>query len=565
MGTRSLSPAIALALVLGIGCKDNDEPSGPSAPLALDAVGSGSVSGHLLGPDNTSLCHALPQGSAVQVHLLMSPPAAAAIAGRATVQCLTGSSDNSYSIAVANGTYMVRLILPPDPSIGLLPQRVLFPNPVAVAGQDVSDELRVEAGSGLAGGVTLDGAPLAGIGAPLLWAAAPGYLAVDGRSGADGGWMDAFGREPMILQKELRYQITGDACAALGTKLLQGPNEGSFLFPDELDSVNCTLTKAPAIAFSHVRTRLAVTPMPGDFGGLSPQLAGQFGFGWGAQFPAAPTYGPFSGSQLFRGGLVVALRPDRVLSGVDLLGYTDCSICRDFGLDGTLSYSRSGESGTRVLWRYSDAPSPNGVGLKVAQQSFDGVPPNNYVLFHLTFTNSRSTTVTFYAGMFADWDVDQQPGDNIGGSAQGGRIMYETDATPGGDYVGTLLLGNYPVSGNAFFTGPVNVSQAAEVSALDGETRTPTASTPGDQRYYHALGPITLNGGRSGDFWIALVAGQTRNQFFASASAASADVASRRSDTRSELAGLTGNEIRVQGSRKGSDTSNPAIKRNTGQ
>lgn len=559
METRSLNAAIALALVLSVGCKDNSDPTGPPAPPSLDAAGSGSVSGHLLGPDNTSLCNALPQGSAVQVHLLVSPPAAAAVAGRATVQCLTGS-DNGYSIPVANGTYMVRVILPPDPGIGMLPQRVLFPNPVVVAGQDVSDELQVEAGSGLAGRVTVDGAPLAGIGVPLLWAGAPGYFSVDGKSGADGGWMDAVGREPMILQNELRYQVPGDACAALGTRLLQGPEEGSFLFPDEAASVNCTLTKAPAIAFSHVRTRLAVTPMPGDFGGLSPQLAGQLGFGWGAQFPAVPTYGPFSGSQLFRGGLVVALRPDRVLSGVDLFGYSDCSTCRDFGLDGTLSYSTSRESGTRVLWRYSDAPSPNRVGLKVAQQSYDGVPPNNYVLFHLTFTNSRLTTLRFYAGMFADWDVDQQPGDNIGGSAQGGRIMYETDATPGGNYVGTLLLGNYPVSGNAFFTGPVNVSQAAEVSALDGETRSPTASTPGDQRYYHALGPITLKGGGSGDFWIALVAGQTREQFFASASAASADVASRRSGTLSD--GLTGNEIRVQETSKSSTISNPAIKMN---
>jgi hypothetical protein len=143
--------------------------------------------------------------------------------------------------------------------------------------------------------------------------------------------------------------------------------------------------------------------------------------------------------------------------------------------------------------------------------------------------------------------------------------MYETDATPGGNYVGTLLLGNYPVSGNAFFAGPVNVSQAAEVSALDGETRIPTASTPGDQRYYHALGPITLKGGGSGDFWIALVAGQTRYQFFASAGAASADVARRRSGTRSELAGLTGNDIRVQETSKSSNTSNPGTKLNAGR
>lgn len=562
MRTRSLSPAIALALVLSIGCKDNSDPTGPSAPLSLDAAGSGSVSGHLLGPDNTSLCNALPAGSAVQVHLLVPPPAAAAVAGRVTVQCLGNSSDNSYSIPVANGTYMVRLILPADPGIGMLPQRVLFPSPVVVNGGDVSDELQVVPGSGLTGGVSLDGAPLAGVGVPLLWAPAPGYFGIDGRSGADGGWIDVVGREPMILQKELRYQIPADACAALGTKLLQGPSEGTFLFPDEVSSIRCTLTKAPAIAFSHVRTRLAVTPMPGDFGGLSAQLAGQFGFGWGAQFPAAPTYGPFSTSQLFRGGLVVALRPDRVLSGVDLFGYSDCRTCRDFGLDGTLSYSRSTQSGTRVLWRYSDAPSPEGVGLKVVQQSYDGVPPNDYVLFHLTFTNSKSMTLTFYAGMFADWDVDQQPGDNIGGSAQGGRIMYETDATPGGNYVGTLLLGNYPVSGNAFFTGAVNVSQAAEVAALDGETRTPTASTPGDQRYYHALGPITLKAGRSGDIWIALVAGQTRNQFLASASAASADVARRRSDTGSELASFAGNEIVVQGTTKSSSTSIPAVKRN---
>jgi hypothetical protein len=555
MGTRSLRPAIALALVLSIGC--NSDQTGPSAPLSLDAAGSGSVSGHLLGPDNTSLCNAIPAGSVVRVQLLVAPPGGAAVAGTVDPQC----PDNSYSIPVANGTYMVRVTLPSDPGIGMLPQRDVFLSPIVVAGADVAQDIQLVPGSGLGGRVTLDGAPLAGIDLNLRFDALPGYAGISGATGADGGWVDVAGREPMILQNNLRYRFVTRPCEALGTKVVQGPSQELFAFPGEVSAINCALTQAPAIAFSHTRTRLAVTPMPGDFGGLSSQLTEQFGMGWGAQFPAPPVHASRTVSQLYLGGLIVGIRPGRVLSGFDFSGYGECGgSCRDLGLDGTLSYTRSAGSGTKVLWRYSDAGSPDAVGLKVAQFSYDGVPPHDYVLFHFIFTNSASATLTFYAGLFADWDVDQMAGNNIGATAQGGRIMYMTDAPPGGDYVGSLLLGSYPVSGNRFFTGNAGPTTADQVASLDGDIRNPTAPNFGDHRYFHALGPITLKAGRSGDIWIALVAGQTREQFFANTSAASADVSRRRSDTRSELAGFAGNEIRAQGTTTSSSVSNPAVK-----
>jgi hypothetical protein len=531
MFTRSQGAAIALALALSTGCKD-DSPTGPSLPLSADAIGAGSVSGHLLGPDNTSLCNALPAGSTVAVQLLVPPSAPAAVVASATPQC----PDNSFSIPAANGSYIVRVKIPVGPGIGELPLRILFPSPIAVAGADVVHDLQIAEGSGLGGRVTLDGSPLAGLDLTLPFDGAPGYAGAFGTSGADGGWVDAAGREPMILQTAMGYRLLTPACEAVGTKLLRGPTQESFLFPGELSAIDCALTRAPAIAFSHVRTHLAVTPMPGDFGGLSPELRGQFGMGWGAQFPGAPAAGSRSLSQLYLGGLMVGIRPGRVLSGVDFSGYGACGgSCRDLGLDGSLSYSRSAGSGTRVLWRYSDATSAEGVGLKVAQESYDGVPPHDYVLFHFTFTNSSPASLTFYAGMFGDWDVDQQPGDNVGASAWGGKIMYMTTTASGGDYAGTLLAGNYPVSGNSFFAGNLLPSTADQVAALDGDVRSPTASTPGDLRYFHALGPITLKAGRSGDVWIALIAGQSRSQFFANADAASADIGRRHSNAQSEV------------------------------
>lgn len=544
--TRSLCAVAACGLAFLLACTSDDRPAAPTGPrFKLEQAGS--VSGNLLGASGTSICRSLPEGATPVVRIFTTPPAAPGFIASQSVAC----PESTFSIALDPGTYFLRVtMLPLDPGIGNLPLRTLVTNPIAVSSEDVRQDIYIVPGSSLGGGATFDGVPLAGIGLSVQYDLTPGFEAAFGVSGADGGWVDDLGREPMLLQSEVRYRVSAaevaySPCEALGASILQQPPTSVFLFPDELNAVSCGFTTAPAVKFSHNRTRLVVTPLPGDVGGLSPELSDQFGIGWGVQFPVAAGQGAIHGSrsqsQLYLGGLMVGIRPNRVLSGINVSSLEDCgSTCRDFGFGAKMSFVASPRFGKKVTWRYSDATSPEGVGLKVLQKSYDGVPPNDYVLFHFTFTNAGASAVTFYAGMYADWDIDGDGGDDIGATEMNGHLMYITNATPGGVYAGTLLLGPAPVSGNMFQTGAPELGAADVVAALAGDVRAPTASDPGDQNYLHALGPITLKRGKSTDIWVAIVAGESHHQLRANAAAAAADVARRGDDTNDDSDGTDG-------------------------
>ena len=202
--------------------------------------------------------------------------------------------------------------------------------------------------------------------------------------------------------------------------------------------------------------------------------------------------------------------------------------CRDFGLDAHLTFASSPRFGTKVLWRYSDAPSVEGVGLKVVQQSFDGRPPGDYVLFRFGFTNSGPAPVTFYAGMFADWDIGDDVLDDVGATEPGGRLMYMTNGS-GGPLAGSLLLSDAPASGNRFFRLQGAPPPSSDyVAALAGDVRVPSVESPGDYLYLHGVGPITLAPNETDEVWIAIVAGDDLAQLRANAAAAETDVARRR-------------------------------------
>src|SRR5207247_9322632 len=86
-----------------------------------------------------------------------------------------------------------------------------------------------------------------------------------------------------------------------------------------LAAIDCTLVRAPSARFTHDLTRLVVTAMPGDIGGLSDEFVHDLGFGWGVPFPVgagqSPSHAP-SVSQLSSGVLMIGIAPGRVLSGV---------------------------------------------------------------------------------------------------------------------------------------------------------------------------------------------------------------------------------------------------------
>jgi hypothetical protein len=346
--------------------------------------------------------------------------------------------------------------------------------------------------------------------------------------------VEFLGRSPVVLQNGVRYTMAG-TCMFLGARLVNNlPPEGS-VFPSEFGSLDCTLVTGSATRFTHDRTRLVVTPLPGEIGGLSEDFVHDVGFGWGVQFPVAAGQTPSHNqwrSHIWQGGLLIGIAPDRVLSGVSMRGQADCgATCRDLGLDGQVRFKASPEQGKEVTWQYSDARSQDGVGLRVVQQSFDGQPPADYVLFRFAITNGGRSRISFHAGFFGDWDVGDNPEDDIGFTEMGGRLMYQTngaESQPKDPYIGTLLIGDAPSTGSFFFRKETLLSLAEQVDALAGRVVQPRSDLAGDNRYIHGAGPFTLGDEESTELWVALVAGNTREQLLATADAAAADIASRR-------------------------------------
>ena len=414
----------------------SDDRSLPVAPLSYSLEGDPTWSGAVLGPDASSICNFIPAGTVVRVRPI--DPAAGDFAANVQLLCPA----NTFAFSLAPGSYLLRAILPPDPVIGSLPQRDIEQQ--VLDGGDVVHDVTIQNGTVLGGRATLDGAPLPDVAMTVVYDQAPGFLTAAGASGADGAWTEFF-RPPLILQNNVRYQVAG-GCGALGVKFLEGAPSGGFSFPSQVNAINCAMMTAPSVQFSHTHTRLVVTPMPGDIGGQSVELADQYGIGWGVQFPVgsaqSPVHVPVSATHLFGGGLLIGIAPDRILSGISLAGQLECPVaCRDLGLDGTVAFTPETPLGKQVMWRYSDATSPEGVGLRVVQRSFDGQPPNDYVLFGFSIQNGGSSTVTFYAGVFMDWDVEEDATDDFGFTDLDGRLMGVTSAFETGVHVGSLLVG----------------------------------------------------------------------------------------------------------------------------
>jgi hypothetical protein len=437
---------------------------------------------------------------------------------------------NRYSFPVDEGTAHLRVELPITEGLDGLPWRHL--DDVAVGDEGVKHDVAIVEGTELGGSATLDGSPLEGVFLQLLYEFNTNFGVTNATSGQDGRWAEFFGRSPPILQNGQRYSTFSTCFNTLGTRLVGGFPEGSFLFPTEVDAINCTLETGAATRFSHTLTRLVVTPMPGDIGGaVSPQFFDQYGVGWGVQFPVepgtSPTHGSIDFSEIFNGGLLIGIREDQVLAGADAQTMMECgATCRDLGLDGTVEFTEDGGS-KEVTWRYSDGASDERVGLEITQKSIDGERPHDYVVFQFTILNKSRTRVRLHLGSFGDWDIEFDANDDLGFTDLGGKLMYQVSENETGIHAGTLLLGA-PITGNFFFDGLTGAfpSTADQVRALSGGLRQETAG-PGDLRYIQGAGPITLKKNERKDIWIAVVAGETKGQLLANAAAAEADVTRR--------------------------------------
>jgi hypothetical protein len=510
----------ALCISALAGCSVADRPS-PAAP-SFDVLTTAVLSGSVLGPDGSNVCNLLPTGGRLQINVI-NMGAFGAPAGAQFFFC----PQNTFAFSLPQGSYLLRARLPFDGAIANgFPWQTYLLTPIELTG-DLTADITVTPGSPLGGGVTINGQPFAGINVSFVHADATQFGVTTAVSSAEGGWEEFIGRPQTILQNGIRVR-PNVFCDLVGTRLLAPASFEPFTFPDEKSSYGCDMVDAAAQQFSHDRTRLVVTPGPGDVGGAQLALTEELGNGWGVQFPVnpgeKPRFGDIGVSQLFLGGLIVGLRPDRVLSANELNGYIQCGNCRAFGPEGRLHFNASPQFGKKVTWQYNDASSPQGVGLKVVQKSFDGAPPADYVLFRFTLTNSGGSPVTIYPGFFADWDIDDDFLDDIG--ATEGRLMYMTNVG-GGTAAGSLIVSDAPVSGTTFST---EFGQTTEemVSALAGDFTNPSADEPNDHRYVQAIGPITLAPGASTQLWIAIVAGEDLDQLRSNATAAAADIAARR-------------------------------------
>jgi hypothetical protein len=535
-------PAATLLLAaLWLGCARDE--TGMTEPSSQSPAGLREITGRILGPDGRNICRTIEEGT--MLVNLINPEFDGTNPLFFETQEVT-CPDNSFALSQDPANVFLRVELPINDNIDDLPWRNLDQFSVPAGGGN--HPVHIEEGRRLGGRATFEGEPLEGVPLTIGYDFNPNFGATSGQSGPDGRWVEFFGR-PLLLQNDVRYFAID--CFMLGTTLPQGFLFQGFLFPSSRTGISCRFETAPVSQFTHSASRLKVTPMPGDIGGtLSGELFEQYGVGFGIQFPFAPgelpppRVQPFT--EIFNGGLIIGLpaqggHPARTLLGADGAGEFECGDpCRDLGLDSELSFTPTGASGDRkqVTWRYSDAGSENAAGLEVVQQSVDGQPPHDYVLFRFRIRNTSSSDLRFFAGFFGDLDVGFDVLDDRGATARNGSLMYQVSENEAGSHIGTLLLGDAPVTGNYFFTfdeDPLPVLD--QIRALRGNIRRATAA-PTDQRHIHGTGPYTLNRGEAADLWLAVVAGETRSQLLANADAAR-EHADRMRNTAISTAGET--------------------------
>jgi hypothetical protein len=192
--------------------------------------------------------------------------------------------------------------------------------------------------------------------------------------------------------------------------------------------------------------------------------------------------------------------------------------------------SRLPNDGRVVTWRYSDAPSGEGVGLRITQRSFDAPSGENYVLFRFTIRNGSNGRRTINPGVFMDFDIDEVFLDDVGRRQGGGKLLSVTSTEDAsGIRAGTLMLGESDATPGYFFNGdalPPTISQ--QVAILRGNRTNSPATQPNDVRYFQSVRAIGLSPGAQTDLWVAVIAAPGDAAFADAADAAARDIGERR-------------------------------------
>jgi hypothetical protein len=542
------TPLSALA-ILTVACGTQDRhPLEPSSRSTLANTQLSGITGRVLGPDGRNICRT---ASNQQIFVDAIPQSfELPFPEPVFLSC----PENRFAFQVEPGEYRLRAeFLDKYVNLGDLPVTWILP-PLTVGGGDVTRNIRFDEGTPLGGRATINGEPYHGLTiTPIHEFVFFGAFFIQGLSDRNGRWEDAFPvfpnpvpetfRSPLILQNDVEYFVAGDCDITLGTRIVETSYFQFFTFPSERRRVDCELETGPARRFTHNRNRLAVTAFPGDIGGLTAQFGPRdldLGTGFGVQFPSPPGRLPSHGdriiSELFTGGLMIGVGSETVLTGIDNGGYMECRFdlengCRDLGLDGRGEVERLANGGRVVTWRYSDAPSGEGVGLHVTQRSFDAPSGESYVLFRFTIRNGSNGRLNINPGIFTDFDVDSVFEDEVGRRQRGGRLLSQADAQdPGGTRVGTLMIGESDPAPGFFVTGGFDFiapSIPQQIAILRGN-RSNSADGPTDQRYIQSVRAIGLSPGAETDLWVAVIAAASDAAFADAADAATRDIRERR-------------------------------------
>jgi hypothetical protein len=95
-------------------------------------------------------------------------------------------------------------------------------------------------------------------------------------------------------------------------------------------------------------------------------------------------------------------------------------------------------------------------------------------------------------------------------------------------HFGSMILGSSPAASSYFFNADLLIPESEVVAALRGEITSPAMPDPTDVRQLQGGASVTLKRGKSTEFWIAIVAGESRAEILANAAAAVADGNARR-------------------------------------
>ncbi len=535
------SPLSALA-VFTVACGTQDRlPLEPSARSTLANVQQSEIHGAVLGPDGRNIC----QTATNQEILVDAIPQSFDVPFPETV--FLACPENRFAFQVEPGEYRLRAeFLDKYVNLGKLPVAWILP-PLTVAGADVSRNIRFNEGTPLNGRATLNGEPYRGLTILPVHEFNFGFFFGGGLSDRNGHWDDAFPvipsptpevfRSPFILQNDVDYFIVGDCDFQLGTRIVETSYFQFFTFPSQRRRVDCELETGPARRFTHTRNRVAVTAFPGDIGGLTGGGRHfELGTGFGVQLSRPgrlPPHGDRIISQLFMGGLMIGVGSETVLTGIDG-GYIECRYdlenrCPDLGLDASAEVNRLPNGGRVVTWRYSDAPSSEGVGLRITQRSFDAPQGEDYVLFRFTIRNGSGGRLNINPGILTDFDVDSLFFDDVGRAQRAGRLLSVSSAQdPHSTRAGTLMIGDTDPTPGFFFRGDQPGPSIADQIAILRGNRSASGAEPTDQRYIQSVRSIGLPPGAETDLWVAVIAADDDAAFADAADAAAGDIKNRR-------------------------------------